>query len=130
MLDFLSVDLADKDWMTELFEKGGAPSEEYNFVFAYIWRKTYALSATRMNDFVLVFSQRPTPSYLFPCGKGDLKPGMEAIIQDAKERQISLQLHLSLIHIWYPMAEGSYRSMACCKDKIAREYSSSAKGSP
>lgn len=93
MLDFLSVDLADKDWMTELFEKGGAPSEEYNFVFAYIWRKTYALSATRMNDFVLVFSQRPTPSYLFPCGKGDLKPVMEAIIQDAKERQISLQLH-------------------------------------
>ena len=40
MLDFLPIDLSDKEWMTELFETGGAPSEEYNFVFAYIWRKT------------------------------------------------------------------------------------------
>ena len=93
MLDFLPIDLSDKDWMTELFETGGAPSEEYNFVFAYIWRKTYGLTATRMGDYVLVFSSKPTPSYLFPCGKGPLKPVLDAIIQDAKDRGIQLQLH-------------------------------------
>ena len=53
MLDFLPIDLSDKEWMTELFETGGAPSEEYNFLFAYIWRKTYGLTATRMGDYVL-----------------------------------------------------------------------------
>ena len=93
MLDFLPIDLSDKEWMTELFETGGAPSEEYNFVFAYIWRKTYGLTATRMGDYVLVFSSKPTPSYLFPCGKGPLKPVLDAIIQDAKDRGIQLQLH-------------------------------------
>mgnify|MGYP002602380140 CR=1 FL=1 len=93
MLDFLPIDLSDKEWMTELFEAGGAPSEEYNFVFAYIWRKTYGLTATRMGDYVLVFSSKPTPSYLFPCGKGPLKPVLDAIIQDAKDRGIQLQLH-------------------------------------
>ena len=81
MLDFLPIDLSDKEWMTELFEAGGAPSEEYNFVFAYIWRKTYGLTATRMGDYVLVFSSKP------------LKPVLDAIIQDAKDRGIQLQLH-------------------------------------
>lgn len=93
MLDFLDVDLSDQSWMTELFEKGGAPSEEYNFVFTYIWRKTYGMSVTRFHDFVLVFSKTPTPSYLFPCGQGDLKPVLDAVIQDARDRGIQLQLH-------------------------------------
>ncbi len=93
MLDFMPIELSDKQWMTDLFEQGNAPSEEYNFEFAYIWRKTYGLTATRMNDYVLVFSSQPTPSYLFPCGTGDLKPVLEAIMQDAKERNIPLQLH-------------------------------------
>ena len=93
MLDCLPIDLSDKEWMTELFEAGGAPSEEYNFVFAYIWRKTYGLTATRMGDYVLVFSSKPTPSYLFPCGKWPFKPVLDAIIQDAKDRGIQLQLH-------------------------------------
>lgn len=93
MLDFMPIELSDKQWMTDLFEQGNAPSEEYNFEFAYIWRKTYGLTATRMNDYVLVFSSQRTPSYLFPCGTGDLKPVLEAIMQDAKERNIPLQLH-------------------------------------
>ena len=46
-----------------------------------------------MGDYVLVFSSKPTPSYLFPCGKRAIKAGAGAIIQDAKDRGIQLQLH-------------------------------------
>ena len=102
MCDFLPIDLSDKEWMTELFETGGAPSEEYNFVFAYIWRKTYGLTATRMGDYVLVFSSKPTPSYLFPCGKGPLKPVLDAIIQDAKDR--GCLLYTSITRLAYRFA--------------------------
>lgn len=84
MPEFKRITLADKEWMQPLFDMSGFQSEEYNFNFCYIWRDALHYRVARLNDFLLLKSVSPRPSYLFPPGSGDVAPVIEALLEDAR----------------------------------------------
>lgn len=98
MLDFKEITLADKQWMQPLFEMSNFGSEEYNFTFTYIWREIFRYRAARMNDYLIIRSEREShpPSYLFPAGSGDIAPVLEAIREDAQAQGSDIFFHAAL----------------------------------
>lgn len=98
MLDFKKIKLEDKDWIQPLLDYSGFRSQEYSFNFTYLWRDVFAYSAVRINDYVVIKSSREDhpPSYLFPAGKGDLRPVIEALYKDAEENGSNLVFHAIL----------------------------------
>lgn len=98
MLEFTEITLADKQWMQPLFAMSNFNSQEYNFSFCYIWREVFQYTVARVNDYVIVKSNRPThpPSYLFPAGSGDIAPVLEALKEDAASTEDQLVFHTVL----------------------------------
>lgn len=117
MLEFKEIALSDKQWMRELFRMGNLNSEEYNFTFCYIWRDIFKYSAARVNDYVVIRSDRRghPPSYLFPAGTGDIAPVMEALLAHAAAEEVKLLFHCvlkeqkALLETMYP---GKYEFLA------------------
>lgn len=110
MLEFKEITMADKPWMQQLFAMSNFNSEEYNFTFAYIWRKVFRYTAARMGDFLIIKSSRDThpPSYLFPAGSGDIAPVLKALKEDAAANEAELVFHtvlapsVKLLETMYP----------------------------
>ncbi|WRS27728.1 phosphatidylglycerol lysyltransferase domain-containing protein [Oscillospiraceae bacterium MB08-C2-2] len=97
MIDFKEISLADKDWMQELFGKANYNSEEYNFTFSFIWRGIFNSRVARMNDYLLYKSIRhDTASYLYPPGCGDVKPVIDALMEDARQNGHTFKFHTVL----------------------------------
>lgn len=79
---------------------------EYSFVNLNIWgRQRVAF----LDGFMVLFSQYDRMSiYPFPLGSGDIKPVLDAIIRDARERGIPFRLssmtqeHCALVEQLYP----------------------------
>lgn len=84
MIAFREITLQDKAWMQPIYEKSAFRSEEYNFTSAYIWSKPLSYRVAEMNGFLIQKSDSYNrPSYLFPPGEGNVKPVIEAMIQDS-----------------------------------------------
>lgn len=85
MIDFQRMDLARKEEYDRCFRHCGKGCE-YGFVNLYLWGRQ---KAAFVNDYLVLFSQFHRRSvYPFPVGTGPLKPVLDAIIQDARERGI------------------------------------------
>lgn len=90
MIDFQPLHLSQKESFDAYLQSGEERGCEYSFVNLYLWGRQ---KAAVMDDHVVFFSQFNRKSvYLFPVGKGDKKPVLDAIIQDAKERGIPCRL--------------------------------------
>lgn len=85
MLELHEISLQDKQWMQPLYDKSKFRSEEYNFTFNYMWREILSFKVARMNGFLIQKSDNNRPAYLYPAGSGDVKPVIEAMVQDAKD---------------------------------------------
>lgn len=86
MIDFQPFDLENKATYDAILQNCGVRGCEYNFVNLYLWGRQ---RAAFLYDHLVFFSQFNRKSvYLFPVGKGDLVPVVEAVIHDAKERGI------------------------------------------
>ena len=86
MLELRDITLGDKAWMQPLFEKSSFRSEEYNFTFNYMWREILSFRVMEMDGFLIQKSDNDRPCYLFPPGGGkNIKPVVEAMIEDAKD---------------------------------------------
>ena len=97
MLPFKAIELSDKSWIDSLLSIEQIPCEEYSFTFSYIWRIPYHLKVARMDDYLLLLADRlENQSYLFPTGKGDLKPVIEALREDAAIHGVKLRFHALL----------------------------------
>ncbi len=98
MADFKEITLQDKAWITEHFFKGGLNSEEFNFTFSYIWRDIFKYKTAKINDYVVISSNREghAPSYLFPSGSGDIAPIIQELEADAKKNETQLFFHCVL----------------------------------
>ena len=79
---------------------------EYSFVNLYLWgRQTAAV----LNGYLVLFSHFNGHSvYPFPVGKGDIRPVLDAVIADSKERGIPCrftslnQADMELLEAYYP----------------------------
>ena len=83
MLKLQEITLGDKAWMQPLYEKSSFRSEEYNFTFTYMWREILSYKVMEMDGFLVLKSEKTRPSYLYPPGSGNVKPVIEATIEDA-----------------------------------------------
>lgn len=86
MIDFKSLDPANKEAYDRYLLNAGERGCEYSFVNLYLWGRQ---KAAFLNDHLVFFSQFNRKSvYLFPIGYGDKKPVLDAVMEDAKARGI------------------------------------------
>ena len=86
MIQFQKLNPAEKATYDDFLLNCGQRGCEYNFSNLYLWGR---LRAAFWEDSLVFFSQFNQRSvYLFPLYKGDPKPVLDAIIHDAKTRDI------------------------------------------
>lgn len=90
MIDFQKVTPADAPKLKQHLLSCNPRSCEYSFVNLSIWgRQRFAF----LEGFLVLFSQFDRRSiYPFPLGQGNLKPVLDALIQDARERGLLFRL--------------------------------------
>lgn len=85
MIDFQKLDPVRRDEYNRYLLRSGRKCE-YSFANLSIWGRQ---RAAFLDGFLVIFSQFDRKAiYPFPLGEGELKPVLDAIIQDAKERGI------------------------------------------
>lgn len=90
MIPFQSLDIQNKAAYDAYLMHCGVRGCEYNFANLYLWGRQRAAFC---EDSLVFFSQFNRKSvYLFPLTHGDLKPALEAIIHDARTRDIPCRL--------------------------------------
>lgn len=90
MIQFTSLDIANKAAYDAFLLACGERGCEYNFANLYLWGRQ---RAAFYGDSLVFFSQFNRKSvYLFPLTRGDIKPALDAIIHDAKVRDIPCRI--------------------------------------
>ncbi len=85
MIDFQKLDPARREEYEAFLLQSGRKCE-YSFVNLSIWGRQ---RVAYVHDYLVIFSQFNRKAvYPFPLGQGDVKPVLDAIIQDAKKRGI------------------------------------------
>jgi len=86
MIDFKYLELDSKAQYDRYFMNCGERGCEYSFVNLFLWGRQ---KAAFVDGFLVLQSQYDRRCiYPFPIGQGDVKPVLEAIIADARERGI------------------------------------------
>jgi len=89
MLDFHPLTLDDREKYLPYLQRPDRQGCEYNFVNLYLWGRQKALLHQGNLAFFSQFDRKTV--YPFPIGQ-DIKPTLDAIIQDAAERGIPCRL--------------------------------------
>ncbi len=90
MIAFKRLDLTRRQEVFDWFHRAGRLGCEYSFVNLYLWGRQHAAF---VEGYLVVFSHFYGHSmYLFPSGHGPLKPVMEALREDARQREIPFRL--------------------------------------
>lgn len=95
-MDFHRITLCDKEWMEELLSYSDYNSCEYSFTDLFNWGHVHQTEVARMGDFGVIRSGFKDFSYLYPFGRGDVCPVIEAMMEDAKENHVDFTLSLIL----------------------------------
>ena len=89
-LDFKKLTAEDKRSYDEILSSEGERGCEYSFANLYLWGRQ---RIAELDGNVLFFSQFNRRSvYPFPIGSGDKKQAVEAIIEDARARDIPCRI--------------------------------------
>jgi len=85
MMDFKPVLLSDREWMEPLIKAGNMDACIYNFTTIFIWQDSALARAVRMNDYLVVKygCESDRVYYGYPMGHGDVRPVLEAMMEDA-----------------------------------------------
>lgn len=90
MIAFKRLGLEEQEAVYNCFNEAGCEGCEYSFVNLYLWGKQ---EAAWVEDYLTVFSHFHGHSlYLFPVGRGPIKPVLEALRQDASKRGIPFRM--------------------------------------
>ncbi len=87
MIDTKPIQLSDKQWMDPLLASANMRACHQNFTNIFVWAKIYNQRVGRVNNYLVVKNAFGTQkeSYFFPAGSGDIKPVLQAMMQDAAE---------------------------------------------
>ena len=86
MIDFRSIKIEDRPWIDERLKEADFRGCEYSFVNNFIWQKPYNINFANINGFYCLSSGKESSVYTYPAGKGDIKPVIEALMNEAKEK--------------------------------------------
>ena len=85
MIQFRPPQLTDRDWILPLLAEESLPLCNYSFPVLYCWQDAYHFKIARVNDRLLIrLKSTLGHAYLWPVGKGDPTPALEAISRDAE----------------------------------------------
>lgn len=84
-MNFKDIKVEDAEWARPVLRAHGTSSCEYTFVNIYMWKRVYNTTIARFENYVVARSEMKRLHYLFPAGEGELKPVVDAILQDAKQ---------------------------------------------
>lgn len=87
MADFRGIQIEDKAWVDEILINSDCDSLENNFTTAYIWRNIYRIKISPLcgGDFYTTMAYSNEPSFMIPCGKGNIKNAFEEIFDYCRE---------------------------------------------
>lgn len=90
MIDFKPIRLEDKSLYESYLFDGKERPCGYSFGNLFLWGQQ---NATILYDHMVIFSHFDEVTvYFFPVGKGDKKPVLDAIMEDAQERNIPIMI--------------------------------------
>ena len=90
MISFKRLDLSRRQEVFDWFNQAGRLGCEYSFVNLFLWGRQHAAF---VEGYLVVFSHFFGHSmYLFPSGHGPMKPVLEALQADAREREIPFRM--------------------------------------
>ena len=90
MIDFQRFDLSKKQEYDRYLQHCGERGCEYSFTNLNLWGRQ---KAAFVDGYLVLFSQFERRSvYPYPIGSGDIKPVLDAIIQDAAQRGIRCRI--------------------------------------
>ncbi|WP_069989339.1 DUF2156 domain-containing protein [Massilioclostridium coli] len=80
MLELKEIELTDKPWVDELLSYSDFRGCEYSFSTMFLWKFIYKTRIARVGDRLIVGSMVDGKiSFLFPPGKGELRPVIQAM---------------------------------------------------
>ncbi|MDX9871513.1 MAG: phosphatidylglycerol lysyltransferase domain-containing protein [Clostridia bacterium] len=86
MIDFKTVELSDKQWMDPLYKIADLPGCQHNFTNIYAWSGIYENQIAQINGYIIVKAgDKEAKRYFYPAGHGDIKPVLDAMLQDAQD---------------------------------------------
>lgn len=88
MINFKKIELKDKEWVAPLLISADLPGCHHNFTNLFAWSEIYNYHVAKLENYLVVRSggADTAPSYFYPAGKGDIKPIIEELRQDAADR--------------------------------------------
>ncbi len=93
MIAFKPPEVSDRIWVDELFFAGNRRGCESSFTNTYCWQKAFCQSIARVDDYVVQHIEGPLGEcYLFPVGRGELRPVIDALRADAQSRHQPFRL--------------------------------------
>lgn len=109
MIKFNKITLEDKAWITQKMKEDDRRGCESSFSNNFIWRDVYQVEVANINDCCVIrFDADGEDCLSFPIGNGNKKLAIEALMEDAKERNKVLQFENILeadkkqLEEWYP----------------------------
>lgn len=82
--------------MEELLGYSNYNSCEYSFTDLFNWSGVHQTEVARMGDYGIIRSGFKEFSYLYPFGRGDVRPVIEAMMEDAREHRVTFTISLIL----------------------------------
>ncbi len=92
-MDFHKLALEDKEWVSKAFWEDGRKGCEFSFANNFLWGKQYHVQVASCCGCLLIrYERKGEVFYTFPCGNGDKKAALEAMIIYADEEGKKLEL--------------------------------------
>ena len=92
MLSFHAPTVGDYPWIQPILYRAGLPGADNTFHNIYFWECYYGDVGLAEGFVTQHLSQDGCEVYLYPAGCGDVRPALEAIFADARERGGKLRL--------------------------------------
>lgn len=86
-MEFKKIELSDRDWMNKLLSEGDLQGSEYCFSNSYNWRDVYGVYVGQTHNRLVIQCTKPTVTYAYPVGSGDLKGAVLELIDHAARSQ-------------------------------------------
>ncbi|MDD4046731.1 MAG: phosphatidylglycerol lysyltransferase domain-containing protein [Tissierellia bacterium] len=90
MFNFKKIELEDKEWIVPILRESVISGCHQNFGNLFAWREINDTKVAKVNDFLVAkqFISNVKDIYLYPMGKGDVKPVIEEIIRSVDKNLI------------------------------------------
>ena len=120
MIDFKRLQPEQKQYYDRYLMNCGRRGCEYSFPNLFLWGRQ---TAAEIGGFLVLFSHFEGRSvYTFPVGQGDIKPVLDAIIEDSRERGIPCRLTSLLVEDCRTLEQLYPGQFRCNWDRNSYDY--------